>query len=247
MIWLQWLIFLVSLALQLFVIGLLRRGPYKDYPFVFAYSLVLIMTTVADGAVFAGVAHMLTGYGFYRNEALRQLLLFTVVMSLMDRAIRDRPYRGRMRLILILSACAAVLVSVEIHGEAHYNHYNLWATQVGRDLSFGSVVLTLLLWVTLISARRKDTQLLMVTGGLGLQFTGEAIGQSMRQLSVPHHHYLLLAGNLVLTASHLMRLYVWSEAFRRVRTVQQIDDEPDGGDVPRFGRQAHQQTLAESV
>jgi len=244
-VWLQWLIFFVSLALQVFVIGLLRRGAYKDYPFVFVYSLILIMTTVADGAVFAGLAHM--DIGFYRNEALRQLLLFTVVMSLMDRAIRDRPYRGRIRLILIFSACVAVLVSVEIHGEAHSNHYNLWATQVGRDLSFGSVVLTLLLWVTLLSSRRKDTQLLMVTGGLGLQFTGEAIGQSMRQLSVPHHHILLLAGNLVLTASHLMRLYVWSEAFRRARTVQQIDDEPDGGDVPRFGRQAHQQTFAESV
>jgi hypothetical protein len=244
MIWLQWLIFFVSLALQIFVIGLLRRGAYKDYPFVFVYSLVLIMTTVADGAVFAGVAHMDNGL-FYRNEALRQLLLFTVVMSLMDRAIRERPYRGRIRIFLALSACAAVLISVEIHREARDLHYNLWATQVGLDLSFGSVVLTLLLWVTLISSQRKDAQLLMVTGGLGLQFTGEAIGQSMRQMSVPHHHILLLAGNLVLTASHLMRLYVWSEAFRRPRRLEHIDKEP-GDDVPTFRRQA-QTLLIESV
>ena len=95
MIWLQWLIFVVSLALQVFVIGLLRRGPFKDYPFVFVYSLVLIMTTVADGAAFAGVAHMEPV--FFRNEALRQLLLFTVVMSLMDRAMRERRYRGRIQ------------------------------------------------------------------------------------------------------------------------------------------------------
>jgi hypothetical protein len=100
------------------------------------------------------------------------------------------------------------------------------------------------LWVTLLSSQRKDTQLLMVTGGLGLQFTGEAIGQSMRQMSVPHHHILLLAGNLVLTASHLMRLYVWSEAFRRPRAVQEINNEP-GGDT-RYRRQA-QQILAESI
>jgi hypothetical protein len=244
MIWLQWLIFFVSLALQVFVIGLLRRGAYKDYPFVFVYSLVLIMTTVADGAVFAGVAHM--EYGFYRNEALRQLLLFTVVMSLMDRAVRERPYRGRIRVLLMLAAGAAVLISVQLHREARDLHPNLWATQVGRDLSFGSVVLTLLLWVTLISSQRKDAQLLMVTGGLGLQFTGEAIGQSMRQMSVPHHHVLLLAGNIVLTASHLMRLYVLSEAFRRPRTLQQIDKEPDD-DVPTFRRQAHQTLSIEAV
>jgi len=241
MIWLQWLIFFISLALQVFVIGLLRRGAYKDYPFVFAYSLVLIMTTVADGAVFAGVAHM--EHGFYRNEAIRQLLLFLVVMSLMDRAVRDRPYRGRVRIFLTLSACVAVLISVEIHRGAHYN---LWATQVGRDLSFGSVGLTLLLWVNLISSQRKDTQLLMVTGGLGLQFTGEAIGQSMRQLSVPHHHILLLAGNLVLAASHLMRLYVWSEAFRRSRALQEINKEPGGG-TRRYDRHQAQQILAESI
>jgi hypothetical protein len=198
------------------------------------------MTTVADGAAFAGVAHM--DRGFYRNEALRQALLFTVVMSLMDRAMRERPYRGRLRVILTLSACVAVLTSCEIHGEAlNSQHYNMWATQVGRDLSFGSVILTLLLWITLISSRRKETQLLMVTGGLGLQFTGEAIGQSMRQMSVPHHHMLLLAGNLVLTASHLMRLYVWSEAFRRTRTIQEIENK-EPGDVTKFGRQA-QQTL----
>jgi hypothetical protein len=245
MIWVQWLIFFVSLALQIFVIGLLRRGVYKDYPFVFVYSLVLIMTTVADGAVFAGVAHMDNGL-FYRNEALRQLLLFIVVMSLMDRAVRGRPYRGRVRLVLMLSACVAVLVSVQIHREARDLHYNLWATQVGRDLSFGSVVLTLLLWVTLISSHRKDAQLLMVTGGLGLQFTGEAIGQSMRQMSVPHHHILLLAGNLVLTASHLMRLYVWSEAFRSRPTHQEENKKP-GDDVRTFRRQAQQSVLAESV
>jgi hypothetical protein len=244
MIWLQWLIFFVSLALQVFVIGLLRRGAYKDYPFVFVYSLVLIMTTVADGAVFAGLAHM--EYSFYKNEALRQLLLFTVVMSLMDRAVRERPYRGRIRLFLILSAWVAVLISVQVHQKAHDGRYFLWATQVGRDLSFGSVVLTLLLWVTLISSQRKDAQLLMVTGGLGLQFTGEAIGQSIRQLSVPHHHILLLAGNLVLTGSHLMRLYVWSEAFRRSRTPEEINKEPDG-DVRTFRRQAQQTYLIESV
>jgi hypothetical protein len=148
---------------------------------------------------------------------------------------------------LVLLACATVLISVQIHREARNLHYSLWATQVGRDLSFGSVILTLLLWLTLISSQRKDAQLLMVTGGLGLQFTGEAIGQSMRQMSVPHHHILLLAGNLVLTGSHLMRLYVWSEAFRsRPRTLQEINKKPDG-DVPSFRRQAQQTLLLESV
>jgi len=65
-------------------------------------------------------------------------------------------------------------------------------------------------------------------------------------MSVPHHHILLLAGNLVLTASHLMRLYVWSEAFRRPLTLQHIDKEPDD-EIPTFRRQAHQTLSMESV
>ena len=233
------------MALQVFVIGLLRRGAYKDYPFVFFYSLVLIMTTVADGAMYADIAHIKNwAHDFYRNEALRQLLLFTVVMSLMDRAMRDRPYRARVRALLVFSAFTVVLISVQIHRGAHYN---LWATQVGRDLSFGSVILTLLLWITLISSGRKDTQLLMVTGGLGLQFTGEAIGQSLRQMSATHHYAILLfAGNFLLIASHLMRLYVWSEAFRRPRSLQEEQKKPDD-DSPRLRRQAQHSLLAESI
>jgi hypothetical protein len=245
MIWLQWLIFFVSLALQVLVIDSLRRGAYKGYPFVFVYSLVLIMTTVADGALFADAAHFkIWAHSFYRNEAIRQFLLFTVVMSLMDRATRDRPYRARLRVLLILFAFTAVLVSVHIHGPARNS---MWATQLGRDLSFGSVVLTLLLWVTLISSRWKDTQLLMVTGGLGLQFTGEAIGHSMRQLSAPHHFTLLtLAGNLVLAVSHLMRLYVWWQAFRGNRSTQRPKKEPDES-ATRFRARQAQHTLAETI
>lgn len=241
MVWLQWLPFLASLALQVLVIGSLRRGGYKDYPFVFIYSLVLIMTTVVDGAAHADANIRDWAQGFYRNEALRQLLLFTVVMSLMDRAMAGRSYRGRVRFFLMLAATVAVLISVSIHWESHPA---LWATQVGRDLSFGSVILTLLLWVTLISSRRKDAQLLMVTGGLGLQFTGEAIGQSIRQIS-HHNRTLLFMGNGLMIASHLIRLYVWREAFRRNPQPHFIKKEPDGNITDCSG-QAHQ-TLAETI
>jgi hypothetical protein len=54
----------------------------------------------------------------------------------------------------------------------------------------------------------------MVTGGLGLQFTGEAIGQSLRQIS-QNHFSLFVLGNLIGGITHLLRLYVWREAFRR--------------------------------
>ena len=47
-----------------------------------------------------------------------------------------------------------------------------WMTLVSRDLSFSAVILDLLLWMLLIAARRKDRQLLMLSGALGIQTHG---------------------------------------------------------------------------
>jgi len=96
---------------------------------------------------------------------------------------------------------------------AHYGRGNLnvWMTVLSRDLSFGSAVLDLLLWFLLIAQPKKDPLLLLLSGGLGIQFTGAAIGQSLRQLS-PHTE---VAGNLILVLSDLVCLYVWWQTFRR--------------------------------
>jgi len=244
MVWLQWVIFFASLALQVYVIALLRRGAYKDYPFVLAYLLVLLVTSFADAAALAKVitlsksAHL---YFYYRNEAARQFLLFIVVVSLIERAMKASPHRGKVRMILAGMAVLAAGVSLSVHSSART--FTLWMTEVARDLSFGSVALTLLLWSLLISWRRKDHQLLMVTGGLGLQFTAEAIGQSLRQLS-QGDHTIQLIGNLLMSVAHVLRLYVWREAFRRSPLKTDKRQEPDRN-VETFPGRA-QQTLFEA-
>ena len=235
--WLQWVIFFVSVALQVYVIALLRRGAYKDYPFALVYSIVLLLTSVADAAARAGVLSLTKPglrFFYYRNEAARQFLLFVVVVSLMERAMQASPYRKHVRTALAGLAVISVFISLTAHAGAL--SFALWMTEVARDFSFGSVALTLVLWSLLISSAKKDRQLLMVTGGLGLQFTGEAIGQSLRQLS-NHHHAILLAGNLLLSVAHLLRLYVWSEAFRWREVSPQTEKEP-GQNVDTFQTRA---------
>src|SRR5258707_12676408 len=158
MMWLSWLIFFVSLALQVLVLNSLRRGAYKDYSFVFAYSLVLFFTTIADGLMWGKVISLPTtvrNVYFYRNEAVRQFMLFAVVISLIDHAIGPAAYRARVRVALALLGVVSVLVSLQIHSSSS-NLFSYWMTQVSRDLSFESVGLTLLLWLTLISSGKKD-------------------------------------------------------------------------------------------
>ena len=147
--------------------------------------------------------------------------------------------RGRVRLLLIAGGFAAIFVSLQIHSSGSLG---LQITETTRDLSFPSVGLTLLLWLLLIAFRKKDHQLLMVTGGLGLQFTGEAIGQSLRQLS-KDHLTILIVGNLVAAGTHLLRLYVWNAAFRKAPLK---DKGPTEKPLEAFSPSAQAQKIAES-
>jgi len=245
MVLLQWVIFAVSATLQLCVIASLRRrSAYKEYPFVYAYSLVLFLKVLADAALFTGVVSFSKtaklAY-YYRSDAVREFLLFSVVVSLIEGAMQRSSDRGRIRLLLAVTAVIVVFVSLLVHWDP--SRFALWMTKVTRDLSFGSVVLTLLLWLMLISSPRRKPQLLMLTVGLGLQFTGEAIGQSLRQIAHSHRSTgLVFAGNLLLSVSHLMRLYVWWEAFRR--PYAELDKPEAGGESQALPRQA--ETLFQS-
>lgn len=245
MYWLQWLIFLVSAPLQIFVIISLRRR-FKDYPLVFFFSAVLLLTTAVDAVLFSGsldVPKYWVRTYYYRNETVRQFLLFTVVLSLIERATQGSAHRFRILAILGLTSVSAVLLSLYIHADVR--PFALLMTVITRDLSFGSAVLTLLLWVMLISGRVRDRELLMVTVGLGLEFTGEAIGQSLRQLAAFHHdRSIMLTGNLFLSLSHLMRLYVWMQAFRQSGSREKVE-EPDEKQREVFPRPA--QTLFEGA
>jgi len=220
MVLLQWVIFAVSVALQICVIASVRRSVSKQFPFVYFYSLFLLLKTLVDAALFTGVVSF-SGPGklayYYRSDAVREFLLFTVVVSLIESAIQETSYRGRVRVLLAVTASVLVFVSLLVHWDPA--RFALWMTKVTRDLSFGSVVLTLLLWMMLISSPKRNRALLMLTVGLGLQFTGEAIGQSLRQIAHSQRSTgTVFAGNLLLSISHLMRLYVWWEAFRGPKT-----------------------------
>jgi hypothetical protein len=83
-------------------------------------------------------------------------------------------------------------------------------TRWTRDLNFCAAILDLGLWALLIGSRQKDYKLLLVTGALGIQFTGGAIGQSLRDMAPG---IVAAASDFMMIAS-LARLYIWWQAFR---------------------------------
>jgi hypothetical protein len=207
---LQWALWFVGLALQFLVLSSLIAGPLRKYFEVFIYSLILFITTVIE--IIArwdlGTITRLWSFVFWACDFARLLGLYAVVISLVSHAVAGEEKRKSARRLLIV-------LSVMLWAGSFYMQYGtkleFLIVNVSRNLSFCLALVNLALWFTLIAGERRDTTLLMITGGLGIQMTGEAIGQSLRQISRTTE----LVGTTMQILSHFLCLFIWWQAFSK--------------------------------
>jgi hypothetical protein len=207
---LQWPFYIIGLALQYLVTQALLSGPFRQFAVIFAYLLCLTITTLTDMVMWLDLGRLASTYSSYywAADLLRESALYAVVISLVLHAMPDSRRRAALLRLLVALALLFWIGSFLVYQEPNLNK---WMTKVVRNLSFCSAVATLILWFVLIASEKRDTRLLVITGGLGLQMTGEAIGQSLIQVS--RHTYVL--GVLTLVFAHFLCLYIWWRAFRK--------------------------------
>ena len=208
---------LVGLSLGLMIVAVLLRGQWKEYPFVFAYVLGDFLTTVLEirpGLQHAGAAPQARrafALLYWWNERVMQLLVFLLIISLIYKATAHL----KMRRTLMAGVVSGILLFAGItffiyFDAARGQPTGRWITPWLSRLNFCAAILDLGLWTLLIGARRKDFKLLMVSGALGVQFTGGAIAQALRQVSdssVPLTAYFI-------PVSSLLCLFLIWQAFR---------------------------------
>jgi hypothetical protein len=221
---LQLICWAIGLPLSLLVIAALLRGGYRLFPVLFIYQIVDFLMTVASLPPYFAYyfyrdpgARTRMAQWFWWDELLLQPLVYAVVISLIYRATEKAPARGLVRGVLIGGA-------VLIAGASFLFHYHPelpngdWMAFWTRDLTFSSAILDLALWALLLASRIKDTRLLLVSGGLGIQFTGEAIGESLRSMAVQHRSRTLsFTGSLITTLVDLLSVYIIWQAFRNYK------------------------------
>lgn len=207
-------------VMQLLVIYALTRGPFRQFPGVTFYLLVLFLTSVADMAVFLDLGVWPDWYRdyYYINNTVRHFAGFAAVVSLIYVATADDPNRLAHRTKVVVGTVGVIAVCFLL---ARGSTPGVYMSEATRNLSFSTVVLNLILWFSLIKIRAKDARLFMVSGGLGLNMTGEAIGHSLIPLSALAQHI----GNLIGIGSHLLCLYIWWVAFRRREEHVRIPDQ----------------------
>jgi len=206
---------LVGIPLELLILAALLRGAYRKYPFVFLYAVGEFLTTVAEApASWAYIqgAHSTLGAVWWLDQLVIQLLIYAAVISLLYRATDSQPGRRGLRIAVVLGAAVFAGGSLAVH---FYWGGGSWHAAWMRDLNFCSAILDLILWTFLIAKRSTDTQLLLLSSGLGIQFCGDAIGEALRHLAIhDRSRAISLTGGLVIMGSDLLFLFIWWRALR---------------------------------
>jgi hypothetical protein len=210
---LQWALWAVGLTLQYVVLTALLQGPYREFRSVLVFVVALLITTITDIATFFTIGRtnpVFKNY-YWAAELVRQSTLFAVVVSLLLHVIeKGRRRSALLRLVTLAAILFWACTLILLHGP----DLDAWMTKVVRNLSFGSAVINLVVWFTLISTEDRDARRLLVAGGLGIQMTGEAIGQSVRHLFPGYNTGL--AGSLLIVFTHFFCLLIWWHAFAHV-------------------------------
>jgi hypothetical protein len=221
---------LVGVPLEFLLVAALLRGAYRNFPFVFAYAIANLVTTIViiptdvNSALHPLDLQSLRHFArvYWVIEGILQLLILAVVISLIDQAATHVRSRRLVRTCLIAGAVIFVAVSFAAHYRPAMRFFGYWMTPCTRDLNFGSAILDLGLWAILISSRRSDRRVLLISGALGLQFTGEAIGEALQSLSIARTvRSLSLAGSIITMLAGLACLYVWWQTFRRSQVARE--------------------------
>lgn len=204
----QWAFWIIGLTFQYLVTQALLSGPFRQFTVIFAYLLCLAITTIADILMRLDVGKLGSTYirYYWAMDLLRESAVYAVVISLVLHAMPDSRRRAALLRLLVALALLFWVGSIVVYQDPHVSK---WMTKVVRNLSFCSAVATLVLWFVLIASEKRDTRLLVITGGLGLQMTGEAIGQSLIQISKSTQ----IVGVLTLMFAHFLCLYIWWRAF----------------------------------
>jgi hypothetical protein len=205
----QWAFIIAGAIVQVLLIATLVRGSYRDFPFLFAYAIASFLATAVEVAAILDLMgwSRYTYKYYWINDAILQTMIVLLVLSLVHLSLREHPRRAFLMRVLGLAAVAVATISLAVYWEEPLNHR---MTNVARNLSFGAVLLNLALWMSLIRNRLPDRRVLLISGALGIQMAGQAIGHSLRQLATPSRSlFLVNAGNVVIAVAHVMCLYLW--------------------------------------
>lgn len=203
--------------LMFLTINAIIRTGVRRYPLIFIYLAVTLLIGVTQ--VQAAVAYYRSGQQqgarFQQVQAAGEVtayaLLLMVVFGLIYQATAKFGARRLMRVVLTAGPLLVIAISFLINFNSKVK-LGVWVRLWERDLKFCAAILDLALWMLLLVTRNRDARLLLLTGGMGVMFAGNAIGAAIGAITKSPGMYF--AGSVVSNAADLASLYIWWRAFR---------------------------------
>ena len=205
-----------GLFLHAVVLFLLLRGYFWKHAGLFAYNLSILALSLFDQVLFRRVERQTTLYSrvYWTSEIVWDILFFVLVAVLIQKAVAERPEQKFVRkLFLFVVAAMIVLPFVIFPGRKLFA--TPWFSATSQLLNFGAAILNLVLWGILIASRNRDTQLMLVCFGLGVNVAGAALGWGVRLLA---RGTSMAAGvgnaaDLFAGITYMLGLLIWCYAF----------------------------------
>lgn len=200
----------VTILLQLTLIVLLAKGPFRRYPVLVLYSVTYIAIIVLEGLALseAGVDSALYRNLYWTSDLVLDFLLFLMVITLTYRVVAGNPLlRPFARMLFLVAAAAIVLPFILFHPLFQFG----WFRHTSQLLSFGAALMNLLLWTAIIGTRDRDPQLLSVSAGVGVAVTGIAITYGLLQFTSASFRWL---PDLFKSLTQVGSMVIWCWAFR---------------------------------
>jgi len=213
--------------MALVLTAVLRAGVTR-YPVIFAYLTISFLVNAVQVPM---------AYNYHQGnrmvidwlqkvkavgDGVTYLLLFSVVVTFLFRLSAPLPARRLIRMVTTAAGVILLLGSFL----AHYRGapaLGVWMSYWTRDVYFGAAVLDLVAWGMLVASRDRDPSLLLLTGGLGMMFAGEAVAAALRSIAIPSRSVALFySGHVLGMLTNAAFLYTWWQTFRaELRTRKQ--------------------------
>ena len=204
-----------GLALICFLLAVIfRSGGWRRYPFLAVYLSLALGYQVIELVIYSRVSNAdarIYAMTYWTGDIVLHGLILLLVLFLIREALVGN--RGPDATTLMIVAPVVAFVAVTLYLLYHpLESGHGWIFPLSRNLSFCEEILNFVLWTILIRNRTRETVLLLVSAGLGIQVTGEVIGRTIR-LYARDPSISWLPDAIVLLCE-TGALFVWYRAFQ---------------------------------